>query len=67
MIAAANLALRFIIEISGVVALGYWGFAVSSTTAVRIALGVGTPLVLVIVWAFIVAPGHTTPSRRSCG
>ncbi len=54
--AAVNLALRFILEIAGIVALGYWGFTAGSDTFLRIILGVGAPVVLIAVWALVVAP-----------
>ena len=59
--ASANLALRFLLELAGVVALAYWGYHASASTPVRIALAVGAPLLLVVVWAIVVAPGADNP------
>jgi hypothetical protein len=56
-VAAANLALRFLLELAGVASLAYWGFHASGSTPVRIALAIAAPAVLVVVWAIVVAPG----------
>lgn len=61
MVAGANLALRFLLELAGIVALGYWGFSASSGTTPRVVLGVGAPLLLIAVWAVVVAPGASNP------
>ncbi|HET9249961.1 MAG TPA: YrdB family protein [Actinomycetota bacterium] len=53
---AANLALRFLLEVSALVALGYWGFHAGSSEALHWILGIGTPLVAAVVWGLFVAP-----------
>ena len=55
-ITGANLALRFLLELCALVALGYWGFKTGNTTIAKIALGVGAPLVAAVVWAVFVSP-----------
>jgi hypothetical protein len=60
-VAEANLALRFLLELAGVVALGYWGYRAGGSTPVRIALAIGAPALLVVVWAVVVAPGAEHP------
>ncbi len=45
LIKGANLALRFLLELCALGALGYWGFKTGNTTIAKIALGVGAPLV----------------------
>ncbi len=58
---AANLALRFVLELCGIAAVGYWGFTVDLGTPWRFILGVGAPLALIAFWAFAVAPGADNP------
>ncbi|HLJ35646.1 MAG TPA: YrdB family protein [Ktedonobacteraceae bacterium] len=52
----ANLALRFLLELCVLAALAYWGFQTGQTTIARIVLGIGAPLVAVVVWALLGAP-----------
>jgi hypothetical protein len=54
-----NLALAFLLELAVLVALGYWGFSSGEGMPARIGLGVGAPLVAVIVWALFGAPRST--------
>ena len=51
-----NLALRFLLELCALGALGYWGFKTGSGTLAKIGLGVGAPLVAAVVWAIFVSP-----------
>lgn len=57
---AANLALRFILELCLLAAFGYWGFKTGQSTIVKIALGIGVPLLVAAVWAFFLAPASKT-------
>lgn len=52
----ANLALRFILELCALAALGYWGFRTGDGTAGKLALGIGAPLVAAVIWGTLVAP-----------
>jgi len=52
----ANLALRFIVELVGVGALGYSAFQVGGSGPARIVLAIGAPLALIVFWAIVVAP-----------
>jgi Protein of unknown function (DUF2568) len=56
MIKNANLALAFFLEIGVLVALGYWGLQTGPTTIGKIGLGIGAPLVAVVVWCLFGAP-----------
>ncbi len=56
LIKGANLALRFLLELCALGALGYWGFKTGNATIAKIALGVGAPLVAAVVWAVFVSP-----------
>jgi hypothetical protein len=51
-----NLALSFILELIAVGAFAYWGFNASDNTLVRIILGVGAPLAMIVVWGSYLAP-----------
>ena len=56
LVKGANLALRFLLELCALVALGYWGFATASGAMAKVALGIGAPLVAAVVWGVFVAP-----------
>lgn len=56
MIAALNLGLRFLLEIAGLVAIGYWGFH-RGEGALRWALMLIPPLVLAAIWGMFRVPG----------
>jgi len=60
LIKGANLALRFLLELCALGALGYWGFKTGGESLARIGLGVGAPLVAVVAWGVFVPP------RRRC-
>jgi hypothetical protein len=51
-----SLALRFLLELAMLVALGVWGFTVGGGTFTKIVLGIGAPLTAAVVWGFFVAP-----------
>ena len=59
MLQTGNLALRLVLELGVLVALGYWGFLGRSgrSRAMRIGLGLGGPLVAALVWITLGAPG----------
>jgi hypothetical protein len=50
-----NLAIRFILEIAGLVAYGYWGFTVYDGIAEWL-FGIGVPLVAAAVWGVFRVP-----------
>ncbi|MFL5656727.1 MAG: YrdB family protein [Ktedonobacteraceae bacterium] len=52
----ANLALSFSLELCVLVALGYWGFQIGQGTIAKIGLGIGAPMVAMVVWALFGAP-----------
>ena len=56
----ANLALAFFLELGVLVALGYWGFHTGPNILVKIGLGIGLPVIAIIVWGFWGAPNSTT-------
>lgn len=56
-----NLALRFILEILALVAIGYWGWT-TNTGAMRYLLAFGTPLLAAIFWGTFRTPGEPIAS-----
>lgn len=60
-IAMINLGLRFLLELCLLAALGYWGFRVGQGPAARLILGLGAPLLAVVVWGLFMAPKATVP------
>lgn len=53
---AANEAVAFLLELAALGFLGWWGFGAGHEGALRILLGVGTPLLAVVVWGLFAAP-----------
>jgi Protein of unknown function (DUF2568) len=43
-----NLGLAFLLELAVLAAAGYWGFTLHSPTAVRVLIGIGSPLLLAV-------------------
>ena len=56
-----NLALAFFLELCLLAALAYWGFRTGSGWLGRIALGIGAPAIVIVVWGTFLAP--TSSSR----
>jgi hypothetical protein len=64
---AMNLALRFLLELAALAALGYWGAGVGTIPFTRIAWAIAAPLTAAIVWGIWVAPKsrwHLEPPGR---
>lgn len=53
---AANLALRFALELCAFAALGYWGSQATSSNLWRTVLAIATPAAAIVVWGLFVAP-----------
>ena len=51
-----NLGIRFLLELCLLAALGYWGFRLDHGWLIRIAAGLGAPLLAAVVWGTFVAP-----------
>jgi hypothetical protein len=51
-----NAGIRFLLELSLLAALGYWGFSSQPTTLLKILLGIGLPVVVAILWGIFVSP-----------
>lgn len=56
-----NLALRFLLELCMLAAVGYWGFKTQSTWALKILFGIGLPILIAILWGTFLAPKATHP------
>lgn len=54
-----NLALRFILEMAALVALGYWGW-VQHEGVWRYVLAIGLPLIAAVLWGVFRAPGDAS-------
>lgn len=53
---AANLALRFLLELAGLASLAVVGFQLPGDGALRWVAAVGLPLLLAVAWGLVVAP-----------
>jgi Protein of unknown function (DUF2568) len=59
----ANLALRFVLELSALAATGCWGYTTGGGV-MRWVLAIGAPAVVIVVWALFVSPKATVDVRR---
>lgn len=51
-----NLAVRFLLELSLLAAVGYWGVKVAPSWVGKAALGIGLPVLVAAAWGLFVAP-----------
>jgi hypothetical protein len=58
---SANLALRFLLELCALAALGYWGFQTGQSLLVKIGLAIAAPLLAAVVWGAFIAPRAAVP------
>lgn len=58
---AANLAVRFLLELCALAAVAYWGSRVSDSTAVNVVVAIAAPLGVATFWGLLLAP---TSQRR---
>jgi Protein of unknown function (DUF2568) len=55
----ANLAARFLLELVGIGAVGYWGYQAVDAFPARLAVSGAAVSAMVVVWAVVVAPNAT--------
>ena len=53
---ALNIAIRFILEIGALISVGYWGFVIGNGYLFKFILGIGTPLLIAMIWGFFGSP-----------
>lgn len=61
-----NLALRFLLEMAALVALGWWGWQAGTSPWTRALLAAGGPLAAAIAWGLFAAPraAYDLPAAR---
>ena len=61
------LVVRFALEISALVALGYWGFKTGDGVVADLLLGIGAPFVAALIWLLFVSPKapYGSPIRQA--
>ena len=52
---AANLLLRFLLELAALAAVGYWGYHAVEGEVARLALCIAAPILFAILWALFAA------------
>ena len=57
----AVLAVRFLLELAALGALGYWGFLSGTGLPMRLLLGICAPLAAAVVWGTFIAPKASFP------
>ena len=56
LIKGANLAMRFVLELCALGALGYWGFRTGGGLLTKFGFGIGAPLIAAVVWGTFLSP-----------
>jgi hypothetical protein len=55
-LAVANDVVRFALELSVLLIVGYWGYTTGESRLARIGVGVGLPIVIATVWGLFASP-----------
>jgi hypothetical protein len=55
------LAIFFLLELSVLVVFSYWGFHIKNNLILKIILGIGTPILVAIIWGTFIAPKASLP------
>lgn len=55
-VASANAVVRFLLELAALGVFGYWGYSFGGTPVGKLGIGIGLPLVVVLVWGVFGAP-----------
>ena len=61
---ALNLAVRFVLELCALAALGYWGWQIGDMAVVSLVLAVALPLVAAVAWGTCVSPKRKVDVAR---
>jgi hypothetical protein len=56
-----NVAVRFLLELCLLAAVGYWGFKTHSGWLLKILLGIGLPILIAVLWGMFIAPKAIRP------
>ena len=59
---AANLALRFLLELGALAAVAYWGATMSSAHILRVALAIAAPATVALIWGIFISPKARIPT-----
>jgi hypothetical protein len=59
-----NLAVRFLLEVAGLSALGWWGW-LEGDGALRYVLALGLPAIAALVWGLLTVPGDPSRSGKA--
>lgn len=57
----ANLGLAFLLEMAVYVSVCGWGFTASRKLPLRLLLGLGGPIAMIVLWSFLGAPSAVHP------
>jgi hypothetical protein len=57
----AALITRFLLELAALIAFSYWGITRGTQPVIRVALAVAAPLVVILIWAALIAPNASVP------
>lgn len=55
-LASVNAAVRFLLELVAIGVLGYWGYSVGQSQLLKVGLGLGVPLVVIVGWGLLGSP-----------
>jgi hypothetical protein len=58
----ANLAVRFLLELCALAAMGYWGYRTGNGHVMKIIMCVGAPLIAAVAWGVFVSPKASIPT-----
>jgi hypothetical protein len=58
-----NAAVRFLLELCMLTAVGYWGFKTQSSWLMKILFGIGLPILIAVLWGMFIAPKAVYPLK----
>lgn len=67
MLKRANVIVSFLLELAMLLAFGYWGFHTGQNLWLKLALGLGVPLVVIVVWGLFLAPRAVNRADSTLG